>query len=34
MAVNIPEAQAIVHALRSGLVPATGLEHLVTGLES
>ena len=30
----VPEAPAIVNALRSGLVPAQGLEHFATGLEA
>ena len=34
MTVKKGEAEAIVHALRSGLVPAAGLEHFVTGLEA
>jgi hypothetical protein len=33
MAPVVPESHAIVNALRSGLVPSQGLEHLVTGLE-
>ena len=32
--VILPESVAIVNALRSGLVPAQGLEHFATGLES
>ncbi len=30
----VPESQSIVNALRSGLVPAHGLEHFATGLEN
>jgi hypothetical protein len=30
----VPESATIVNALRSGLVPAQGLEHFATGLES
>lgn len=30
----VPESAAIVNALRSGLVPATGLEHFATGLDA
>jgi hypothetical protein len=32
--ISVPEAPAIVNALRSGLVPAQGLEHFATGLEA
>lgn len=31
---EIPESAAIVNALRSGLVPAQGLEHFATGLDT
>src|SRR5262245_59948020 len=31
---SVPESQAIVNALRSGLVPAQGLDHFATGLDS
>src|SRR4051794_723053 len=30
----VPESATIVNALRSGLVPATGLEHFATGLDA
>lgn len=30
----VADAPTIVHALRSGLVPSTGLEHFATGLDS
>ncbi len=30
----VAESATIVSALRSGVVPSTGLEHLVTGLDS
>ena len=30
----VPESSTIVNALRSGLVPAQGLERFATGLES
>ena len=31
---TVPESQSIVNALRSGLVPAQGLEHFATGLDA
>ena len=31
--VVVPESEAIVSALRSGLVPSQGLQHFATGLE-
>ena len=30
----VPESQAIVNALRSGLVPSAGLEYFATGLNT